>query len=174
MPTASTSQILGNNECFEPYTSNVFVRRVLSGEFAIVNKHLVRDLSARGLWNEDIRQLIIAADGSVQGIPSIPNDLKEVYRTVWEISMRGIIDMAADRAPYIDQSMSMNLFMSDPTHERLTSMHFYAWKKGLKTGMYYLRTRASTDAVKVTIDPTVVEAAAACRRGGGDCLMCSA
>ena len=175
MPTASTAQILGNNECFEPYTSNVFVRRVLSGEFAIVNKHLVRDLSLRGLWNEEIRQLIIAADGSVQGIPSIPNDLKEVYRTVWEISMRGIIDMAADRAPYIDQSMSMNLFMSDPTHERLTSMHFYAWKKGLKTGMYYLRTRASTDAVKVTIDPTVVEAAAACRRGGGgDCLMCSA
>ena len=174
MPTASTAQILGNNECFEPFTSNVFVRRVLSGEFALVNKHLVRDLTQRGLWNEEIRQLIIAADGYVQGIPRIPKDIKNVYRTVWEMSMKGIIDMAAERAPFVDQSMSMNLFMSDPTHERLSSMHFYAWSKGLKTGMYYLRTRASVDAVKITIDPGVVEEASVCRRGGGDCLMCSA
>jgi ribonucleoside-diphosphate reductase alpha subunit len=171
MPTASTAQILGNNECFEPYTSNTFVRRVLSGEFAVINKHLVRDLSNLSLWTEEIRQMIIASNGSVQGIEQIPEHLRMVYRTVWEIPMRSIIDMAADRAPYVDQSMSMNLFMSNPTHDRLTSMHFYAWKKGLKTGMYYLRTRASADAVKVTISPDVV--GQTCRREN-DCIMCSA
>jgi len=174
MPTASTAQILGNNECFEPFTSNTFVRRVLSGEFAVINKHLVRDLSRLGLWNEEMRQHIVASNGSVQGIPSVPTHLREVYRTVWELSMRAIIDMAADRAPYVDQSMSMNLFMDNPTHERLTSMHFYAWSKGLKTGMYYLRTRASADAIKVTLSPETVEAAACRRDNPQDCLMCSA
>jgi ribonucleoside-diphosphate reductase alpha chain len=174
MPTASTAQILGNNECFEPFTSNIFVRRVLSGEFAVVNKHLVRDLERLGLWNETMRQHIVAADGSVQGIPSIPADIKGIYRTVWEIPMRSIIDMAADRAPFIDQSMSMNLFMSNPTHERLTSMHFYAWRKGLKTGMYYLRTRAAVDAVKITVSPDVVESVTVCRRNDPDCIACSA
>lgn len=174
MPTASTAQILGNNECFEPFTSNIFVRRVLSGEFVVVNKHLVRDLEQLGLWNETMRQYIVAADGSVQGIPSVPNEIKERYRTVWEIPMRSIIDMAADRGPFIDQSMSMNLFMSNPTHERLSSMHFYAWKKGLKTGMYYLRTRAATDAVKITVAPDVIESASVCRRNDPDCIACSA
>lgn len=125
-----------------------------------------------GLWTEEMRQRIVAADGSVQGIPSIPNDVKKNYRTVWEIPMRSIIDMAADRAPYVDQSMSMNLFMSNPTHDRLTSMHFYAWKRGLKTGMYYLRTRASVDAVKITLDPSVVQESS-CRRDA-DCISCSA
>ena len=174
MPTASTAQILGNNECFEPFTSNIFVRRVLSGEFAVVNKHLVRDLERMGIWDETMRQHIVAADGSVQGIANVPDDIKEKYRTVWEIPMRSIIDMAADRAPFIDQSMSMNLFMANPTHERLSSMHFYAWKKGLKTGMYYLRTRAATDAVKITVSPDVVESAVVCRRNDPDCAACSA
>lgn len=152
MPTASTSQILGNNECFEPYTSNIYSRRVLSGEFIIVNKHLLKDLVNLGLWNNDMKNKIIANNGSVQNINEIPDDIKELYKTVWEIKQRNLIDMAADRGAYICQSQSLNLFVDTPTVAKLTSMHFYAWKKGLKTGMYYLRTQAATQAVQFTIE----------------------
>jgi ribonucleoside-diphosphate reductase alpha chain len=152
MPTASTSQILGNNECFEPYTSNIYTRRVLSGEFVIVNKHLLRDLVNLGLWNGGIKDKIITANGSIQDIAEIPAEIKELYKTVWEIKMRTIIDMAADRGAYICQSQSLNLFINSPNASKLTSMHFYAWKKGLKTGMYYLRTQAASQAVKFTVE----------------------
>jgi len=152
MPTASTSQILGNNECFEPYTSNIYTRRVLSGEFVIVNKYLLRDLVNMGLWNNEMKNQIITANGSIQDIAEIPQDMKELYKTVWEIKMRTIIDMAADRGAYICQSQSLNLFVSSPNASKLTSMHFYAWKKGLKTGMYYLRTQAASQAVKFTVE----------------------
>jgi ribonucleoside-diphosphate reductase alpha chain len=152
MPTASTSQILGNNECFEPYTSNIYTRRVLSGEFIIVNKYLLRDLVNRGLWNTAMKDKIITANGSVQDIPEIPQEIKDLYKTVWEIKMRTIIDMAADRGAYICQSQSLNLFINSPNASKLTSMHFYAWKKGLKTGMYYLRTQAASQAVKFTVE----------------------
>ncbi len=152
MPTASTSQILGNNECFEPYTSNIYTRRVLSGEFIIVNKHLLKDLISLGLWSNSMKNKIIAANGSIQKIEGIPNDIKELYKTVWEIKQRNLIDMAADRGAYICQSQSLNLFVESPTANKLTSMHFYAWKKGLKTGMYYLRTQAATQAVQFTIE----------------------
>jgi ribonucleoside-diphosphate reductase alpha chain len=152
MPTASTSQILGNNECFEPYTSNIYTRRVLSGEFVIVNKHLLKDLVSLGLWNNDMKNKIIAANGSVQNIREIPAELKELYKTVWEIKQRNLIDMAADRGAYICQSQSLNLFVDNPTAAKLTSMHFYAWKKGLKTGMYYLRTQAAAQAVQFTVE----------------------
>jgi ribonucleoside-diphosphate reductase alpha chain len=151
MPTASTSQIFGNNECFEPYTSNIYTRRVLSGEFIVVNKHLLKDLVELGLWNNNMKNKIIAANGSVQNIEEIPADIKELYKTVWEIKQRNIIDMAADRGAYICQSQSLNLFVDSPTTSKLTSMHFYAWKKGLKTGMYYLRTQAATQAVQFTV-----------------------
>ncbi|MCS6916551.1 MAG: ribonucleoside-diphosphate reductase subunit alpha [Chitinophagales bacterium] len=152
MPTASTSQILGNNECFEPYTSNIYLRRTLSGEFIIVNKHLLRDLVRRGLWNQELKDQIVAANGSVQQIPQIPDDLKALYKTVWEIKQKVLIDMAADRGAFIDQSQSMSLFLENPTVSKVSSMHFYAWEKGLKTGMYYLRTRAAAEAVKFTVD----------------------
>ncbi|MBO9571942.1 MAG: ribonucleoside-diphosphate reductase subunit alpha [Chitinophagaceae bacterium] len=152
MPTASTSQILGNNECFEPYTSNIYSRRVLSGEFIIVNKHLLRDLVQLGLWNNDMKNRIIANNGSIQNIKEIPEDIKELYKTVWEIKQRSLIDMAADRGAYICQSQSLNLFVDTPSTSKLTSMHFYGWKKGLKTGMYYLRTQAATQAVQFTIE----------------------
>lgn len=152
MPTASTSQILGNNECFEPYTSNIYTRRVLSGEYIIVNKHLLKDLVALGLWNNTMKNKIITANGSVQQIEEIPADIKELYKTVWEIKQRTIIDMAADRGAYICQSQSLNLFVDQPTVAKLTSMHFYAWKKGLKTGMYYLRTQAASQAVQFTVE----------------------
>ncbi|GCD80632.1 ribonucleoside-diphosphate reductase subunit alpha [Schleiferia thermophila] len=151
MPTASTSQILGNNECFEPYTSNIYTRRVLSGEFVVVNKHLLQDLMALGLWSEEMKNEIIKANGSIQHIDIIPLEIREIYRTVWELSMRDIIDMAADRAIFIDQSQSLNLFVEAPTLSKLSSMHMYAWKKGLKTGMYYMRTRPATDAIKFTV-----------------------
>jgi len=151
MPTASTSQILGNNECFEPYTSNIYTRRVLSGEFIIVNKHLLNDLVELGLWNEDMKQDLMAANGSIQNIEGIPDDLKELYKTVWEMSMKDIIDMARHRGFFIDQSQSLNLFMEGATMSKLTSMHFYAWKSGLKTGMYYLRTKSAVDAIKFTL-----------------------
>jgi ribonucleoside-diphosphate reductase alpha chain len=151
MPTASTSQILGNNECFEPYTSNIYTRRVLSGEFVVVNKHLLLDLVNLGLWNEDVKNQIIANNGSVQDIDVIPQNIKELYKTVWEMSMRDIIDMAAERGYFIDQSQSLNLFVESPNLAKLTSMHFYAWKKGLKTGMYYLRTKAASNAIKFTV-----------------------
>ncbi|QJB35686.1 ribonucleoside-diphosphate reductase subunit alpha [Chitinophaga oryzae] len=152
MPTASTSQILGNNECFEPYTSNIYTRRVLSGEFVVVNKHLLKDLVELGLWDNDMKTKIISANGSIQNIAEIPANIKELYKTVWEIKQRSLIDMAADRGAFICQSQSLNLFVDTPTAAKLTSMHFYAWKKGLKTGMYYLRTQAATQAVQFTVE----------------------
>ncbi|MGF7041807.1 ribonucleoside-diphosphate reductase subunit alpha [Mucilaginibacter lappiensis] len=152
MPTASTSQILGNNECFEPYTSNIYTRRVLSGEFIVVNKYLLRDLVNLGLWTPAMKDKIITANGSIQDIAEIPAEIKELYKTVWEIKMRNIIDMAADRGAYVCQSQSLNLFINSPNASKLTSMHFYAWKKGLKTGMYYLRTQAASQAVKFTVE----------------------
>jgi ribonucleoside-diphosphate reductase alpha chain len=152
MPTASTSQILGNNECFEPYTSNIYVRRVLSGEFVVVNKHLLKDLVELNLWNDDMKTKIIFHNGSIQAIDEIPQHLKDIYKTVWEIKQRTIIDMAADRGAYICQSQSLNLFVDSPSANKLTSMHFYGWKKGLKTGMYYLRTQAATQAVQFTVE----------------------
>ena len=188
MPTASTSQILGNNECFEPYTSNIYTRRVLSGEFIVVNKHLLRDLNKLGIWNDDLKNKIMAANGSIQDIPEIPDNLKELYKTVWEIKQKAVIDMAADRGAYICQSQSLNLFMENVNFAKLTSMHFYAWKKGLKTGMYYLRTKAARDAVKFTVNteaaaapqPTAAqlkeqaEAEMACSLDNpDDCEMCS-
>lgn len=159
MPTASTSQIFGNNECFEPYTSNIYTRRVLSGEFIIVNKHLLKDLVSLGLWNNAMKNKIIAANGSIQHIEEIPADIKELYKTVWEIKQRAIIDMAADRGAYICQSQSLNLFVDNPTTSKLTSMHFYAWRKGLKTGMYYLRTKAASQAVQFTVEKQAVAVA---------------
>ncbi len=157
MPTASTSQILGNNECFEPYTSNIYTRRTLSGEFIVANKHLMNDLIRLGLWNENMKNRLVAANGSVQGIPEIPQNIKDIYRTVWEISQRVIIDMAADRGAYICQSQSMNVFLQEPNFGKLTSMHFYAWKKGLKTGMYYLRSKAASSAIQFTVDKSNLE-----------------
>ncbi len=186
MPTASTAQILGNNECFEPYTSNIYTRRVLSGEFIIVNKHLLKDLVREGLWNKDMRQKIVAANGSIQNINEIPQRLKDLYKTAWEISQKAIIDQAADRGAYICQSQSLNIFMENANFGKLTSMHFYGWEKGLKTGMYYLRTKAATDAIKFTVDKSVVDetaalaieeqqqAAIACSLDNPDgCEMCS-
>ncbi|MDA0945625.1 MAG: ribonucleoside-diphosphate reductase subunit alpha [Bacteroidetes bacterium] len=194
MPTASTAQILGNNECFEPYTSNIYTRRTLSGEFIVVNKHLLRDLTKLGLWDEDMKNRLIAANGSVQNIPEIPENLKVLYRTAWEIPQRAILDMAADRGAYICQSQSLNVFMENVNNSKLTSMHFYAWKKGLKTGMYYLRTKAATDAIKFTVDkkyktePQAEKAVVAAKpevltyeqqvqacsiENGPDCEMCS-
>jgi ribonucleoside-diphosphate reductase alpha chain len=152
MPTASTSQILGNNECFEPYTSNIYTRKVLSGEFIVVNKHLLLDLVNLGLWNENLKNEIMRHNGSVQNIEGIPQNIKELYKTVWELGMKDIIDMAADRGIFVDQSQSMNLFMEAPNKGKLTNMHFHAWKKGLKTGMYYLRTKSATDAIKFTVE----------------------
>jgi ribonucleoside-diphosphate reductase alpha chain len=151
MPTASTSQILGNNEAFEPYTSNIYTRRVLSGEFIVVNKHLLEDLVKLGLWNEDLKQDLMRKNGSVQDL-DIPQDLKELYKTVWEMSMKDIIDMSRQRGYFIDQSQSLNLFMQDANYSKLTSMHFYAWQSGLKTGMYYLRTKSAVDAIKFTLN----------------------
>jgi ribonucleoside-diphosphate reductase alpha chain len=157
MPTASTSQILGNNECFEPYTSNIYSRRVLSGEFVIVNKHLLKDLVKLGIWNDRLKNQIIANNGSIQAINEVPENIKELYKTVWEIKQKSIIDMAADRGAYICQSQSLNLFIQDANFAKLTSMHFYAWEKGLKTGMYYLRTKAASDAIKFTVEKQAEE-----------------
>jgi ribonucleoside-diphosphate reductase alpha subunit len=151
MPTASTSQILGNNECFEPYTSNIYTRRTLSGEYIVVNKHLLRDLIRLGVWNEEMREALMASNGSIQHIDGLPQEIKDLYKTTWEISMKAIIDMAADRGAYICQSQSMNLFVESPNFAKLSSMHFYAWKKGLKTGMYYLRSKAAVDPIKFTL-----------------------
>ncbi len=152
MPTASTAQILGNNECFEPYTSNIYTRRVLSGEFVVVNKHLLRDLNKLGIWNDEMKNKLIAANGSVQGIKDVPENLKALYKTAWEISQKVVIEMAADRGAFIDQSQSLNLFMENANFSKMTSMHFYSWKKGLKTGMYYMRTKAAVDAIKFTVE----------------------
>ena len=158
MPTASTAQILGNNECFEPYTSNIYTRRVLSGEFIVVNKHLLRDLVKLGLWNDNLKNQLMGANGSIQNIKEIPDNIKELYKTAWEISQKTILDMAADRGAYIDQSQSLNIFMENANFAKLTSMHFYGWKAGLKTGMYYLRTKAATDAIKFTLDKEAMAA----------------
>lgn len=152
MPTASTSQILGNNECFEPYTTNIYSRRTLSGEHIIVNKHLLKDLIGLGIWDDDMKHRLMAANGSVQDIPEIPDDLKALYKTVWELSQKVIIDMSADRGAFICQSQSLNLFVENPNYGKLSSMHFYAWQKGLKTGMYYLRSKAAVDPIKFTVD----------------------
>jgi len=181
MPTASTSQIMGNNECFEPYTTNIYLRRTLAGEFVVVNKHLVKDLEALGLWSPAMKTEIIRHGGSVQNIPEIPDDLKAVYRTVWEIPQKSLIDMAADRGPFIDQSQSLNIFMEDPSLAKLTSMHFYGWKKGLKTGMYYLRTRPKAKPIQITVPvekqvslpPTPEQVLACSRENPGACEMCS-
>jgi ribonucleoside-diphosphate reductase alpha subunit len=186
MPTASTAQIMGNNEAFEPYTTNIYLRRTLAGEFVVVNKHLVKDLEKLGLWSPAMKTEIIRHGGSVQNIPNIPDRLKEMYRTVWEIPQKSLIDMAADRGPYIDQSQSLNIFMEDPTLAKLSSMHMYGWKKGLKTGSYYIRTRPKAKPIQVTVPvaqqlsspvaqkPTE-EQILACRRDNPEgCLMCSA
>jgi ribonucleoside-diphosphate reductase subunit M1 len=180
MPTASTSQILGNNECIEPYTSNIYSRRVLAGEFPVVNHHLLKDLTELGLWNDEMKNTIIAHGGSIQHIDSIPQNLKDLYKTVWEISQKTIINMAADRSPYIDQSQSLNIFMAEPNVAKLTSMHFYGWSKGLKTGMYYLRSRPAAEAIKFTIEskkkPTerTFSEQIACSLDNPDaCTMCS-
>jgi len=187
MPTASTSQILGNNECFEPYTSNIYVRRTLSGEFQVVNKHLLKDLVALNIWNDGIKNQLIASNGSIQNIDEIPQNIKDLYKTAWEISQKTIIEMASDRGAYICQSQSMNVFMENPNFGKISSMHFYGWKSGLKTGMYYLRTKAAVDAIKFTLDKSKLaqpkneemsqeEAAAAiaCSLDNpDDCEMCS-
>ena len=152
MPTASTSHIMGNNECFEPYTSNMYNRRVLAGEFTCVNKHLLKDLIKLNIWTPSVRNQIIADGGSVQNVAGLPKEYKDLYKTVWEISQKTILNMAADRGAYIDQSQSLNVHIAAPSTGKLTSMHFYAWKKGLKTGMYYLRTRPKADAIKFTVD----------------------
>ena len=152
MPTASTAQILGNNESFEPYTSNIYTRRVLSGDFQVVNQHLLKDLSDRDLWNDNLKNEIVSHNGSIQKIDSIPDDLKKLYRTVWEIPQKNLINMSADRGAYIDQSQSLNIHIAEPTFGKMSSMHFYAWKKGLKTGLYYLRTRPAADPIKFTVD----------------------
>lgn len=152
MPTASTSQILGNNECFEPYTSNIYTRRVLSGEFVVVNKHLLKDLNDLGLWSEDMKNAIVQSNGSIQGIEGIPQELKDLYKTVWEIKQKSIIEMSADRGAFIDQSQSLNIHMEEVNYKKLSAMHFFSWDKGLKTGMYYLRTRPATDPIKFTVD----------------------
>ena len=185
MPTASTSQILGNNEAFEPYTSNIYSRRVLSGEFIVVNKHLLEDLVNLGLWDDQMKQEIMRNNGSIQGVDKIPADLKELYKTVWEMSMKDIIDMARQRGYFIDQSQSLNLFMKDPNYGKLTSMHFYAWKSGLKTGMYYLRTKSAVNAKQYTVSNVKKEAdkplteeelkamiIQSKESGPDDCLMC--
>merc|ERR1712194_429210 len=161
MPTASTAQILGNNESMEPYTQNIYVRRVLSGEFIQVNRHMLRDLVSRGLWNSDLKQNLISANGSLQQIPGIPAELRELYKTVWEIKQKRVIELAADRGCYIDQSQSLNIHMTDCTSQKLSSMHFYGWKLGLKTGQYYLRTKAATEAIKFTVDATTLATQAA-------------
>tara|TARA_R110000803_G_scaffold107023_2_gene175189 strand:+ start:31 stop:900 length:870 start_codon:yes stop_codon:yes gene_type:complete len=156
MPTASTSQILGNNECIEPYTTNIYLRRTLAGEFVVINKYLVNALIEKGIWSTELKNNMIKAGGSIQDIPEIPQDIKELFKTVWEIKQKTLIDMAADRGRFIDQSQSMNLFVENPTMSKLSSMHMYAWKSGLKTGMYYLRSKAKSRPIQFTIDPSTV------------------
>jgi ribonucleotide reductase alpha subunit len=164
---------MGNNECFEPYTSNMYLRRTLAGEFVVLNKHLVKDLKSLGIWSKQVKDDIVRNQGSVQTL-DIPQDLKNRYKTVWEISQRIIIDMAAERGPYICQSQSMNLHVEDPTASKLSSIHMYAWKKGLKTGMYYLRTRPKARAIQFTLEPEAASAPApACRRDNPGCTSCS-
>ena len=154
MPTASTSQILGNNECFEPFTSNLYTRRVLAGDFIVINKYLVADLVDRNMWTSEVRSSIIANNGSIQSLTEIPGELRELYKTAWEIPQKTLIDMSRARAPFICQSQSLNLFLAEPTYAKISSMHFYAWKQGLKTGCYYLRTKGAATPQKFTIEPT--------------------
>ena len=170
MPTASTSQILGNNECFEPFNSNIYTRKTLSGDFIVTNKHLVRDLEALGLWTAEIRNAIVLNQGSVQNIAAIPAEIRSRYKTAYEIKQRDIIDMAADRGAFIDQSQSMNLFVENPTFAKLTSMHFYAWRAGLKTGMYYLRSKSATEAIQFTVQKPAD--AKACSIDNPNCEAC--
>jgi ribonucleoside-diphosphate reductase alpha chain len=182
MPTASTSQILGYNECFEPFTSNIYTRRTLSGEYIVINKHLVRDLMKLDLWNEDLKNQIIVRNGSVQNIPEIPQAIQALYKTAWEIKQRTLIDMSADRGAFICQSQSLNLFMAEPNFQKIISMFFYGWKKGLKTGGYYLRTKAPVMAQKFTIDPELQKDAERSEKerqerayaAAEGCLTCSA
>jgi len=169
MPTASTSQIMSANECFEPFTSNLYKRKTLAGEFIVLNKYLVDDLIARGLWTKEIKDLIMLYEGSVQSIDAIPDDIKALYKTVWELKQKVLIDMAADRGPFICQSQSMNLFMESPDFKRLSSMHFYSWTKGLKTGIYYLRSKAKAKTQQFTLDPNLTKLA-----NVGECESCSA
>jgi ribonucleoside-diphosphate reductase alpha chain len=164
MPTASTSQLLGNTEAMEPITSNLYSRRTLAGEFAVLNRRLVRDLLNRGVWTSDLKDKIIARNGSVQQLAEVPDDLQALYKTAWELPMKALIDMAADRGPFVCQSQSLNLFVAEPTFKKLSSMHFYAWRRGLKTGCYYLRTRPAARAVQVTVNPRLEEST---------CVMCS-
>jgi ribonucleoside-diphosphate reductase alpha chain len=173
MPTASTSQILGFNECFEPFTTNIYTRRTLAGEFIQVNKYLVSELITLGVWTTELKDKIIANSGSVQGLKEIPLDIQMLYKTVWELKQKTLIDLAADRGAYICQSQSLNLFVADPDYSKLTSMHFYAWNKGLKTGVYYLRTKAPVSAQQFTVDPTL-KASVATKVEEKECLMCSA
>jgi ribonucleotide reductase alpha subunit len=174
MPTASTAQIMGNNEAFEPYTTNIYLRRTLAGEFVMVNKHLIKDLQKLNLWNPQIKNEIVRNGGSVQQIDGIPPDLKNIYRTIWEIPQKSIIDMSADRGAYIDQSQSLNIFMENPTLAKLSSMHMYGWKKGLKTGSYYIRTRAKAKAQQVTVPVATPEQVLACSLANPEaCEMCS-
>ena len=189
MPTASTSQILGNNECFEPFTSNIYLRRTLAGEFVVVNRHLIDECIKLGIWNTSIKNKIIANNGSIQDIPEIPDVMKPIYKTAWELKNKVLINMAADRGKFICQSQSLNLFMEAPNFNSLSSMHMYSWKKGLKTGMYYLRTRPVTKAQQFTIEPTNKTkkssssssldeekraVAMVCDRSNPDCEACSA
>jgi ribonucleoside-diphosphate reductase alpha chain len=176
MPTASTAQILGNTESIEPFQQNLFTRRTLAGEFFMVNRHLVHALCERGLWTPELKDKILVRNGSVQGLAEVPTDLQAVFKTVWEIKQKTLIDLAADRGLYVCQSQSLNLFISDPTYPKLTSMHFYAWRKGLKTGIYYLRTRAAVGAQQFTVDPTAAASAkvvAAPKEEEKECLLCS-
>jgi ribonucleoside-diphosphate reductase alpha chain len=165
MPTASTSQILGYNECIEPVTTNIYARRTLAGEFTVINKYLVADLLAQGLWNKALKDRILTANGSIQAIEEIPAATKALYKTVWEIKQKVLIDMAADRGAFICQSQSLNLFVPDPTIAKLSSMHFYGWKKGLKTGIYYLRTKSAVQAIKFTVETAA--------KTPEECLLCS-
>jgi ribonucleoside-diphosphate reductase alpha chain len=190
MPTASTSQILGNNECFEPYTSNIYSRRTLSGEYVVVNKHLLKDLVELGLWDHSMKERLMASNGSVQHMDDVPQNIKDLYKTVWEVKQKILIDMSADRGAFICQSQSLNIFMENPSLAKLTSMHFYAWKQGLKTGMYYLRSKAAVDPIKFSLtagykekysgdkevmdlveDEVVVAEGEVCSMDDG-CLMC--
>ena len=174
MPTASTSQIMGFNESFEPITNNIFQRKTLSGEFIIINKYLIRDLISKGLWNKNMKDMIILNEGSIQNIPEISKDLKELYKTSWEIKQRVIIDMSADRGKYICQTQSLNIFMEDPDFQKLSSMHFYGHSKGLKTGSYYLRTKPRAKTQQFTIDPNFAKKKLKCIEDNGDtCVLCS-
>jgi len=178
MPTASTSQIMGFNECIEPFTSNIYKRKTLAGEFILVNKYLIKDLSKLGLWNKEMKNKIIIHDGSIQNIEEIPKEIRDIYKIVWEIKQKVLIDMAADRGAFVCQSQSLNLFVEEPTFQKLSSMHFYSWQQGLKTGIYYLRTRPRASAQKVTVDPNMISARTTTKvekvEDEEGCVMCSA